>query len=288
MKSRRILLIDDEAVLRSAFAEALTAHGHHVTEASTAAEAEGAFIEERNDVVITDLRLPDGCGLDLLTRLRALDTRFAAIVTTGYGTYAQAVEAIRLRVSAFLSKPFSVDELIRIIAELDTPVAAEAKGLLFEAAAQATEKSIVQLTQQIESELDRLQARPWVRVRALELLCEALENVVTHAYLGGPGTVDVAVGRDGEGLLLKINDRGRGFDASEALAGVLRELNTSVAGGDVPGLLKFHRDADEVRVDSAPGEGTRIQLRFRNAFDGEFVDLTEVNDDSVAVACLWS
>lgn len=287
MTARRILFVDDEAAMRSAIAECFVAAGHHVTEASDAASAEAAFLEERHDVIITDIRLPDGCGLDLLARLRTMDTQFAAIVTTGYGTYEQAIEAIRLKVSAFLSKPFPASELLKVVEELDTPTAAATSEPAFRASSESSERSINALTLQIETELARLQAQPWVSARALELLCEALENVVKHAYPGGSGMVDVTVARDGGGLLMKVADHGCGFDISNALAGVLAGREGSPDAG-IPGLLRFHREADEVRLQSEPGAGTCVLLRFRHAFQEEPFEFTEPTDDEMAVACLWS
>ncbi|MBI3818438.1 MAG: response regulator [Planctomycetes bacterium] len=288
MMPRRILFVDDEPALRSAIAEVLAGAGHIITEVATAAAAWDAFVEDRYEVVVTDLRLPDGCGIDLLSRLRALDTKFTAIVTTGYGTYEQAVEAIRLRVGAFLTKPFSPAELVKIIAEIDPLETAAAANEGFNASAEATERAVLGLTQQIETELDRLQTQPWVRARSLELLCEALENTMCHAYPGTRGDVRVGVRRDGDGLLLQVEDHGCGFDVSAALSGALAPRESSKRPDALPGLIKFHKCADEVRLDSEPGRGTRVQLRFRNAFDSESLEFMEPSDDDLAVACLWS
>ncbi|MFN0205551.1 MAG: response regulator [Planctomycetota bacterium] len=291
MTAKRILFVDDESALRSAIAECLTLEGHAVVEAANVNDAEAAFFEQRFDVVIADLRLPDGCGLDLLTRLRAVDTQFAAIITTGFGTYSQALEAIRIRVAAFLSKPFSPAELLRIINEAPAaPLPADANVRKF--STRATQTGMDILTGQVENEMSRIQVQPWVAARALSLACEALQNAVDHAFPEQPGRIEVETSRQDGSFILQIRDDGCGFEVSAAIAEALRNapphhhLYTNHAR--MSGLLKFHLDADEVRLDSEPGRGTNIKLRFRHAFD-ESADLQlEMSDDDLAVACLWS
>lgn len=281
LNGRRILLIDDENVLRAAIADALRDEGHVVTEAGTVFDAETAFIESRHDVVITDLRLPDGSGMELLSRLRALDARFEAIVTTGFGGYQQALDAIRLKVSAFLSKPFAASDLIRTVGDLSREPAPVEAGNIYRCA--ATTAAVEETLQQIGPGLAAGGAQPWVVARAHELMMEGLLNVVRHAYPDSAGSIQIEISRDGESLMIAIRDAGCGFELSGALAGALdADLRVEAAG-----LLKFYRGADEVRIDSEPGRGTNLQFKFNRAFDAG-ADAPCRADDDVALACLWS
>lgn len=286
MSARRILFVDDEPELRGAIAECLALEGHTVVEASNITEAEQSFFEQRFDVVITDLRLPDGCGLDLLSRLRAIDTQFNAVVTTGFGTYEQALQAIRLRVSAFLSKPFLPDELLKIVAE-EQPGAPGPCESRDKSSAPATPRGMEQLTQWAERALAEMHVEPWVAARALSLLCEALQNAVQHAFPERPGTMEIGTLRDGASLVIQVSDQGCGFDVSKAIAAGLRRDGTD-GPSILPGMIRFHMEADEVRIASDPGRGTTIILRFRNAFAPALEPATEMSDDDLAVACLWS
>ncbi len=112
---KHLLLVEDEAALRSAIAEQLTDRGYHVEQAGTGEAALAKLADFAFDVIITDLRLP---GVDGSAVVDAAVDRYpdiVAIVVTGYGTVKDAVEAIKRGAWDFVSKPFQIDELLHVL-----------------------------------------------------------------------------------------------------------------------------------------------------------------------------
>jgi DNA-binding NtrC family response regulator len=89
----------------------LRALGFVVIEAETCAGAASAFVSERPDVVITDLRLPDGDALELLERLHRYDPSVPVFIVTGHGTIDLAVRAVKQGAEDFITKPVDVEVL---------------------------------------------------------------------------------------------------------------------------------------------------------------------------------
>ncbi len=109
--SRPLLLVDDEGAFRRAVADFLEGVGFDVTQASTVAEAIARLEDFAFDVVLTDLRLPDGEGTAVLEAARTRYPDLVVIVVTGHGSIRAAVEAIRQGAADFVTKPFQLDEL---------------------------------------------------------------------------------------------------------------------------------------------------------------------------------
>ena len=102
----RLLVIDDEVNLRRVLATLLAADQHVVTEAGSVAEARRALATSAFDAVLTDQKLPDGLGLDLVEACKALDPPPPVVVITAFATVELAVEAMRLGAFDFITKPF--------------------------------------------------------------------------------------------------------------------------------------------------------------------------------------
>jgi DNA-binding NtrC family response regulator len=102
----RILIVDDERNMRRILASNLSADGHIVTEAANVSEAIGYLAEGRFDAVITDQKMPDGEGLDVLARAREVDSSLAVVFLTAFATVDLAVESMRLGAFDFITKPF--------------------------------------------------------------------------------------------------------------------------------------------------------------------------------------
>lgn len=113
-RASRVLLVDDNQLLRRLIARTLRGDGHEVLESSSAEEAEALATEpDRIDLLILDVSLPGRSGLELIRILRARGCRAPALLITGWGFDIRAVEATRV-----LAKPFSPEALRRAIAEL--------------------------------------------------------------------------------------------------------------------------------------------------------------------------
>lgn len=110
----RVLVVDDEAKLRRLIAELFREQGHDVETASCAEDAGALLHEEHFDLLITDVRLPRGSGIDLLREALAVQPELPVIVISAYGTVSGAVEAMRLGAFDYLLKPFEMEGLLLI------------------------------------------------------------------------------------------------------------------------------------------------------------------------------
>ncbi len=107
----RILIVDDEQSMREMLAILLKKEGLDVSTAGSRAEAANALGRVAFDLVLTDVKLPDGDGLEILRHVKAGSPGTAVVVMTAYGTTETAVAARKLGAEAYILKPFDVDEL---------------------------------------------------------------------------------------------------------------------------------------------------------------------------------
>jgi DNA-binding NtrC family response regulator len=114
----RVLVVDDEALIRWSVAETLRDRGYAVTEAGSAHDALRAVAgdEARFDVVVLDLLLPDSCDLMLLSRIRALHPELPVILMTAFGPPEIVEGALHLGAYRVVSKPFEMDDLAGLVA----------------------------------------------------------------------------------------------------------------------------------------------------------------------------
>jgi DNA-binding NtrC family response regulator len=113
----RILLIDDEQPSCEALTLLLKGGGHAVTGVATGTDALALFREERFDIVITDLMLPDMSGIDVLRSIKESSPVTEVILITGHASAETAVSAMKQGAFDYITKPISVDELKIIIAK---------------------------------------------------------------------------------------------------------------------------------------------------------------------------
>lgn len=111
-----ILVVDDEALLARQVARALTSADHVVRVAGSAAEAGALLADAIPDLMLVDLRLPDGSGLELMKSAHTLDESIQVVLMTAYGSVANAVEAMRVGAVDYIQKPLDLDEL-RLLVE---------------------------------------------------------------------------------------------------------------------------------------------------------------------------
>ena len=114
-KRKHLLLVEDEAALRSVVAERLTDEGFQVDQASTGEEALSRLDDFAYDVVVTDLRLPGIDGRRVLEHGLERYPELVVLVVTGFGTVRDAVEAIKRGAADFITKPFQFDELLHVL-----------------------------------------------------------------------------------------------------------------------------------------------------------------------------
>jgi DNA-binding NtrC family response regulator len=115
----KVLVIDDEEMIRWSIGQTLRDAGHEVVAAGTAAEGLAVFRAMHPAVVLLDVRLPDENGLALLKRIKEeTGCRVAVIVMTAFDQCYSAPEAMRLGARKFLRKPFDFDSLEAAVREV--------------------------------------------------------------------------------------------------------------------------------------------------------------------------
>jgi two-component system response regulator AtoC len=106
-----ILIVDDDSQIRRTLDKVLRSWGYGCVEAGTIAEAERRFAEEIPGVILLDIDLPDGSGLDLLTKLKEQSPETIVIMITGDVNVDNTIEALRGGAHDFIGKPISLQEL---------------------------------------------------------------------------------------------------------------------------------------------------------------------------------
>jgi len=114
--SGRVLVVDDEPDLLTLYELALLREGHEVEVAASVAEAWALLAQQVFRLVITDMRLPDGTGMDLMQRLEAARRPEKIIVVTAYGSAENAVEALKAGAFDYLTKPVDLRQFRAVVA----------------------------------------------------------------------------------------------------------------------------------------------------------------------------
>jgi DNA-binding NtrC family response regulator len=118
-KELRVLIVEDEGLIRWAVAEALKQAGHSVTESWDAATALRALAETRvpMDVVLLDFRLPDSDDLGLLAKIRRQAPSSAVVMMTAHGTPETVAGAMALGAHAVIAKPFDISRVGTVLVD---------------------------------------------------------------------------------------------------------------------------------------------------------------------------
>ena len=111
----KLLVVDDDTLILDCFRYAFPPELLSLETATTAAEALSLFRQQSFDAVITDVRLPDSSGLQLLQDLQTLDGKVPVILMTGHGTANTAIEAMRRGAFEYLLKPLDLDALQSVV-----------------------------------------------------------------------------------------------------------------------------------------------------------------------------
>ena len=108
----RILLVEDEATLAIPLTDALQEQGHEVTHIADGAAALAWLSGNLVDIVVSDIRLPHGDGMQILQRARQQQPPAEVLIMTGYATVEQAVDALEDGAYSYLEKPFTTDSFL--------------------------------------------------------------------------------------------------------------------------------------------------------------------------------
>ena len=112
----RVMVVDDELLLRWSLSEVLRRHGHTVVEATSASTCREAMEDgEPIDVVLLDFRLPDSQTLDLLREILGRRPQAAVVLMTAYGTAEFVENALALGASCVITKPFDMNAVEDVV-----------------------------------------------------------------------------------------------------------------------------------------------------------------------------
>ena len=110
-----ILVVDDEKLLVDAISQHLSGSGYQITGLSDSKQALNSIQENNFDLVLTDLRMPEVSGMEIVRAIHEKGSDTRIIILTGFATLDSAIEAVNLNVFSYLNKPFDLCELGQIV-----------------------------------------------------------------------------------------------------------------------------------------------------------------------------
>jgi len=121
---RRVLVVDDESSMRELMSKILALGNYDVETAADGSVALDRMRASTYDLLIADLKMPGMDGLTLLRHAKRLKADLPVIIITGFSTESNAIEALNLRASKYLKKPFGIPQVLEAAAEaLGAPAA---------------------------------------------------------------------------------------------------------------------------------------------------------------------
>jgi len=117
----KILVVDDELLIRDILYESLASYGYEVISAYDAENAESLLEKHQPAVALIDINLPKTSGVDLTKRLKQLKPDLLVIIITGYPSFDTVVSSTNYGASAYIIKPFRLDDLHKTIQKLLNP-----------------------------------------------------------------------------------------------------------------------------------------------------------------------
>lgn len=120
MKSKlKIFVVDDERIVRATIADDLRDAGYETYEFSGARAALAALEEFKPNIIVSDVKMPDMDGIELLSRTKKVNPDIVVVMMTAYGAVENAVEAMKLGAYDYLSKPFKPEEILLLIQRIE-------------------------------------------------------------------------------------------------------------------------------------------------------------------------
>src|SRR5207247_5068156 len=115
----KILVVDDDRSICKLMGSILEMESYPFRVAMTAEQARRAMEEERFDILVSDIYLGDDSGLRLLERMKCVNADAEVVIMTGHGSMETAVHAVHNGAFDYISKPFVVDEMLRILHRIE-------------------------------------------------------------------------------------------------------------------------------------------------------------------------
>ena len=122
---KTILVVDDDEIWRNRLQRSLSQRGYDVTAADDVDPAIALAKKQTFDLAIIDLKMPGGSGRDLLIKIVEMQPEIRAVLLTGYGSIANAVDAIKVGAVDYVTKPADADQVLHALGEIEqrTPMA---------------------------------------------------------------------------------------------------------------------------------------------------------------------
>lgn len=183
MNQVKIIYVDDDIDLLESVTELLCEDGFTVYSYSNGFEALERLVREPVDVVLTDIKMPKITGIELLEKIRAMDTETPVILTTGYADLGMAIDAVKKGAFEFIIKPFDFNYLIHAI----NKGVQHKQALLLEKNYRAElEKMVIQRTSELSSALETVKSMSSVVIERLTAATE-LRDKVTGLHIARIG-----------------------------------------------------------------------------------------------------
>jgi len=173
----RILVIDDEAGIREGIKRGLTPQGYIVETAENGEQGLALFRQNPCDLVLIDVMMPGISGIDLIGEIHRIDPEAVCVIITGYATVEMAVRAIKEGAYDFLTKPFSVDDLLLVVRQ-----GLERRRLSLET---KRLQSIEAEARRLQEEKTRLEELDRAKMQFIRLVTHELQAPIAaiHTYL---------------------------------------------------------------------------------------------------------
>lgn len=115
MSSPSILVVDDELLIRDLLYDFFVSQGWKISVTESGQKALRMLNENDYDLVLTDLKMPVMDGLTLAAEVRSINPELPVVLMTGYPSVESAVAALRAKVADYITKPFNIHQLFKII-----------------------------------------------------------------------------------------------------------------------------------------------------------------------------
>jgi two-component system response regulator PilR (NtrC family) len=115
MSGQRLLIVDDESSIRDMLAIFFHKRGFEVVTASSFTEGTAGAVRSNPDLILSDIKMPDGNGLDLLRKVKAESPKTPVIMITAHTSTSDAIEAMKAGAVDYIAKPFNIEELAMIV-----------------------------------------------------------------------------------------------------------------------------------------------------------------------------
>jgi len=113
--ARKVLVVDDEPIVTKSCRRILAVEGYDVQTAQSGQEGLRRALSQHFDLLVTDLKMPDMDGMELVQTVRRDRPQTAVVIITGYATIPSAVAATRLGVSDYIEKPFTPEQIVEAV-----------------------------------------------------------------------------------------------------------------------------------------------------------------------------